>query len=192
MIPRVPALLARTILIALAIVAAPAPSALAQDEAAACAAIAGDTERLACYDAIFRPTGAITPDVAPIIVNSERMIPARPTGRAPATMTVSCGAGGIEVAFGFANQLVSNTGDIAPITFQVDAGGTTVRTLSADADNTALSFGSSSDAVAFLDSLEAGTNLKVRITPVRQRSVTVDFRLMEVAARVGALRETCG
>jgi hypothetical protein len=106
-------------------------------------------------------------------------------------MTVACTAGAMTVSFGFANHLVSNTGDISPVTFQIDQNATAVRTLSADETNTALSFAPGRDTEAFLDSLLGGTNLKVRMTPVRQRSVTVDFRLAEQEAAIVALRESC-
>lgn len=163
--------------------------AFAQASAEACAAIAADTERLACYDAIFRHTPT-APEGA-IVLSSERMIPAQPTGRAPATMTISCEAGAVRVAFAFAGQLVSNTGDIAPVTFQVDQNGTAVRTLAANAENNELSFASPRDAAQFLDSLDGGRNLKVRMTPVRQRSLTVDFRLPAAAGEIEALVAGC-
>lgn len=169
--------------------AAAAP-AVAQATPEQCASIPGDAERLACYDALFRP------DVEPnqggsIVIQSERMIPALPTGRDYATMTVACLDDGIDVSFGFAGQLVSNTGDIAPVTFQLDQGGTTVRTLSADEENKLLRFPTSRDAAAFIDGLAGGRNLKVRMTPVRQRSLTVDFRLPDVADDIAALRASC-
>lgn len=107
-------------------------------------------------------------------------------------MSLSCAEGGITVAFGFAGQFVSNTGDIAPLTYQVDAGGTTARTLRANAENTTLSFATPTDTEAFLESLVGGRNLKVRVTPVRQRSITVDFRLPDIADDIEALRATCG
>lgn len=166
-----------------------APAVAQQDKAEACAAIADDGERLGCYDAIFRHVGDIP--AAEIVIESERLIPARPTGRASATMMVSCAPAGPMVSFAFAGQLVSNTSDIAPVTFQVDANGTTVRTLSANQTNTVLSFDPGVASRTFLDSLAGGANLKVRMTPVRQRSVTVDFRLQEHAEAIGALRESC-
>jgi type VI secretion system protein VasI len=163
--------------------------AAAQPAAEACAAIADDIERLGCYDAIFRNTGNL-PE-GDVVIESERLIPALPTGRAPATMVVSCASGKPVVAFSFAGQLVSNTGDIAPVTFQLDQNGTVVRTLSANDSNTALQFEPGSASEAFLNSLAGGTNLKVRMTPVRQRSLTVDFRLPEHEQAIGALREGC-
>lgn len=188
------ALQTRTILIGLAfgalVALTPTAQAQAPQDPAACAAIAGNTERLACYDAIFRiVTGDI--ELEPVVISSERLIPARPTGREPATLTVSCPAGGLDVSFSFAGQLVSNTGDIAPITLQVDQNATAVRTLRADADNTSLRFSTSADAAAFLDSLAGGTNLKVRVTPVRMRSLTVDFRLLGSVDAIAALRAGC-
>lgn len=172
------------------VVCLPAALAVAQGGVEACVALDEDIERLACYDALFRNTGAL-PEGA-IVLESERLIPASPTGREPATMTLSCEGEAVRVSFGFAGQLVSNTGDIAPLTYQVDAGGTTVRTLRASADNRQLSFSNGTDTANFLDSLVGGTNLKVRMTPVRQRSLTVDFRLPEVAEQIAALRAGCG
>ncbi len=96
------------------------------------------------------------------------------------------------VAFTFAGQLVSATGDIAPVTFQLDAGGTSVRTLAADANNTQLSFAPGRESEAFLDTLAGATNLKVRMTPVRQRSLTMDFRVNGVADQIAAVRASCG
>jgi hypothetical protein len=169
-----------------AVSAAPA---VAQQQAEVCAAIADDGERLGCYDAIFRNVGDIP--AADIVIPSERLIPALPTGRGPATMMISCTEGGPVVSFAFAGQLVSGTSDIAPVTLQVDANGTAVRTLSADDSNTELSFGAGAASRTFLESLAGGSNLKVRMTPVRQRSLTVDFRLQEHAQAIGALRESC-
>jgi hypothetical protein len=166
-----------------------APAVAQQAKAEACAAIADDGERLGCYDAIFRNVGNIP--AADITIESERLIPALPTGRAAATMMVSCAPTGPVVSFAFAGQLVSNTSDIAPVTFQVDSNGTTVRTLNANDTNTVLSFVAGTASRNFLDSLAGGANLKVRMTPVRQRSLTVDFRLQEHAEAIGALRESC-
>ena len=159
-----------------------------------CIGIDEDAARLACYDALFRngdaaPAEAGAPQV--VAIQSERPIPARPSGREPATLTFSCEAGNIQVAFRFAGQLVSNTGDIAPLTYQIDAGGTTVRTLRANADNTELTFSSAADTQNFLDSLAGGSSVRVRVTPVRQRSVNVVFRSDEVAEDLAALLAAC-
>ena len=174
--------------IAAAMAVAPALAQTAAAQAAQCVAIADDAERLACYDALFRADGE---PAEAIVVQSARMIPAQPTGRDFAKMTLACPAEGLDVSFEFAGQLVSNTGDIAAVTFQLDQGGTTVRTMSASEDNRLLRFASARDAGAFVDGLEGATNLKVRMTPVRQRSVTVDFRLPDVAEQIAALRAGC-
>lgn len=162
----------------------------AQESGASCAPIQNDAERLACYDRIFR-SGNPPQGGDAVTIESERLIPALPTGREPAEMTISCDAGVLTVQFRFAGQLVSVTGDIAPVTFQIDQGVTAVRTLSASADNTAVGFWSSGESTAFLSSLAGGTNLKVRMTPVRQRSLTVDFRLAEYGDAIAAVRDAC-
>lgn len=156
-----------------------------------CAAIADDAERLACYNR--RSRGA---DVQPlpsdaIVLESARLIPAVPSGREPATLAIACLEGEAEVRFAFAGHSVSITGDIAPLTMQVDQNATTVRTMEASADNRTLRFASARDTETFLDSLAGGTNLRVRMTPPRQRSLTVDFRLAAALPAIAELRGTC-
>ena len=109
--------------------------ALGQDTGESCAAIGDDAQRLACYDGVFRSEAPATTG-GELVFSSERLIPARPSGREPATISVACVAGVPTVHFGFANQLVSSTGDIAPVTLQVDQGPTLVRTMPSSPDNT--------------------------------------------------------
>lgn len=162
----------------------------AQETGASCAPIANDMERLACYDGLFRTDGP-SPGGGAVTIESERLIPALPTGRKPAEMAVSCDAGVLTVQFRFAGQLISATGDIAPVTFQVDQNATAVRTLNASPDNIAVGFWTTEESSIFLNSLAGGTSLKVRMTPVRQRSLTVDFRLAEHRDTIAALMDSC-
>ena len=188
------AMLLRSVpLIALALVtflAGAGTPALAQQTPQVCARIEDDAERLACYDAIFQVVGDVAGES--ILIESEQLIPASPTGRAPVSMTIACDAGQMRVSLRFAGNTVSNTGAFAPVTFQVDSRGTLVRNLSADASNTELSFAAGRESDEFLDSLVGGNNLRVRMTPVRQRMANVIFRLSERADEIAALRQACG
>lgn len=170
-----------------ALLSAPA---LSQETGASCALIEDGAERLACYDRLFRTDNPPAGD-AMVTIESERLIPALPTGRKPAEMIVSCDSGLLTVQFRFAGQLISATGDIAPITFQVDQNPTSVRTLRASQDNASAGFWTTQESTAFLNSLAGGTNLKVRMTPVRQRSLTVDFRLDKHREEIEAARNAC-
>lgn len=165
------------------------PVALAQEGGLACAPIDDDAARLACYDEIFRSQ---VPAGETVVLESEQLIPARPTGRVHATMTVACDAGALSVSFGFGEQFLSPTGDDAPLTFQVDQSGNTVRNLPVNADNTRVGFFTTRESGAFLDTLQGATNLRVRVTPNRQRTQTVDFRLRDKLDEMDALRGTCG
>lgn len=162
---------------------------LGQETGESCAAIGDDAQRLACYDGIFRRDAPVAP--AGLSYESERLIPARPSGRAPATFAVACVAGQPQVSFGFAGQLMSATGDIAPVTLQIDQRQTQVRTMQSTDGNTRVTFGNSRDTQAFLDSLAGGRSLEVRVTPIGQRSLTVNFRLAEAMAEIVALRDSC-
>jgi hypothetical protein len=178
------------LLIVPAVLAAPLPV-HAQANPAACAAIAADSERLACYDAVFRAPAGDPAALPPVVLSSTQPIPARPTGRKPATMTVACTAGELGVSFAFAGQLLSETSDDAAISFQVRQAGSRARSLPVSADNQSIAFPSSRDADAFLETLEGSDNLIVRITPVRQRSVQVQFNLRASEGEIQALREAC-
>jgi hypothetical protein len=174
-----------------AILSTAAVPSLAQQTGIECAEIAGDAERLACYDNLFRGTVGDASAPEAVTLESERLIPAAPSGREPATLTIACEEGTPRVHFAFAGQSVSLTGDIAPMTMQVDQNATIVRTMAASEDNRSLTFSSARDADTFLDSLAGGTSLRVRVTPVRQRSLTVDFRIGEALPAIAELRENC-
>jgi hypothetical protein len=106
-------------------------------------------------------------------------------------MTISCTGHVLGVSFSFAGQLLSETGDEAAISFQVQQTGSFVRSLPVSDDNTSIGFASARDADAFLETLEGGDSLVVRITPVRQRSVQVEFPLDPYEAPIAALRQAC-
>jgi len=178
-------------LFALAILVMPALPAFAQTvgDPLACSAIASGAERLACYDAIFR--GPAGPPPGALVIESNQPIPARPTGRAPATMTIACTEEGITVDFAFAGQFLSETSDDAALSFQVQQSGNVVRNLPVSEDNMSIGFPAGMQSDSFLELIEGGRNLQVRITPVRQRSVQVIFDLLAHEAEIAAVREAC-
>ena len=160
---------------------------LAQQGGAICAGIANDPERLACYDAIFR--AAPTNPANSVAFNSEQLIPARPSGRQPAVMTVACVSDELSVKFAFAGNTMSAIGNDAGITLQLDLQAARSRTLPTADNNTALII--NRDAAAFLDSLQGATNLTVRVTPVSSRSLSVRFKLAGVDEAVAPVRAAC-
>lgn len=169
----------------------PAPIVLAQDGVAQCIAIAGDAERLACYDGLFRGAGPSGGAIS-VTLESEQLIPARPNGRAPATITVSCEAGVLSVAFAFAGNTMSALGNDAGLTLQYDLQAARSRTLPVNATNTAVLLDNSRDAGTFLDGLAGATNLTARVTPVNSRSLSVRFRVDAFMAEVAPVRAACG
>ena len=158
---------------------------------ASCAAIGDDGERLACYDGVFR-TGSATAPAMSVTLESEQLIPARPTGRAPATITISCEANVLMVAFGFAGNTMSSLGRDTGITLQYDLARARSSTLPVNADNTAILIDNTADARAFIDGLSGATNLTVRVTPASTRSLSVRFRVDAFAQEVAAVSDTCG
>ena len=179
-----------TALIVLPLLLVQAPVAMAQSGGATCAAISADTARLACYDGLFRPHANEAGTVA-VSIESEQLIPARPSGRKPAVMTVACTDGLLSVAFSFAGNTMSALGNDAGITLQLDLQAARSRTLPASADNTALLINTTRDAEAFLDSLSGYTNLTARVTPVSSRSLSVRFRIADIADQIAPVRAAC-
>lgn len=167
------------------------PAVQAQQMGAQCTAIAGDAERLACFDTAF---AAHAPEAggALVVFESEQLIPARPNGRQPATMTVACEAGVLSVAFAFAGNTMSALGNDAGITLQSDLQAARSRTLKVNADNTAIVMDTTRDALAFIQSLAGATNLTVRVTPVSSRSLTVRYRVDGFAEQVAPVLAACG
>lgn len=170
----------------------PAAPVLAQTSGLAqCVAVAGDAERLACYDGLFRNAGPQAAALS-IVLESEQLIPARPSGRAKATITVSCEASTLSIAFAFAGNTLSALGNEAGLTLQNDLQSARSRTLSVNASNTAIVLDNTRDAAAFLDGLEGVTNLTARVTPVNSRSLSVRFRVDAFAGVVAPVRAACG
>ncbi|KFC69565.1 hypothetical protein FF80_01373 [Devosia sp. LC5] len=178
------------VLVLLPLLLATSPQAFAQTGGEQCAAITGDAERLICYDGVFR---APTSDGQSLSVSleSEQLIPARPSGRAPAIMTVSCDAGLLSIAFAFAGNNLSALGNDAGLTLQYDVQAARSRTLPVNADNTAVLINNSRDAMAFLDGLIGTTNLTARVTPVNSRSLSVRFRVDGFIEQVAPVRAAC-
>lgn len=176
----------------LAVLVLPALLALAgpatAQSGAQCAAIDDDAARLVCYDDLFRNVSA--PSDAAVVFESEQLIPARPSGRAPATITVSCQPNGLQVAFGFAGNTLSSLGNDVGMTLQYDL---TRRssTLPVNAENTAVLIDNSRDALAFIDNLAGVTNLTVRVTPASTRTLSVRFRVDQFAQMVAPVVAAC-
>jgi hypothetical protein len=177
------------VLALLPLLSLPVPAAVAQATGAQCTTIADDSERLACFDAAFAAPAATADSV---VFQSEQLIPARPNGRQPATVTVACNAGVLSVAFGFAGNTMSALGNDAGITWQFDLQAARSRTLPVNAGNTAIVLDNSRDALAFIQSVEGATNLTVRVTPVSSRSLTVRYRVEDFGARVAPVLAACG
>ncbi len=164
--------------------------AFSQDSGQACATIADNSQRLICYDQLFR--GLRDPaDAISIVFSSEQLIPARPNGRGLATMTVSCEAGTLSVAFAFAGHKLSATGRDSGITLQSDLQTARTLILPVAADNLSLVMDTTATAAAFLDTLEGTTNLLVRTTPFSYRSLSVRFRVDGAEAAVAPIRSAC-
>jgi hypothetical protein len=157
---------------------------------AQCAAIGTDGERLACYDAIFRNGGAAA-DALSVTFESEQLIPARPSGRQPATMTIACEAGKLSASFAYAGNAMSALGRDAGITLQVDLQSPRSRTLLVNQSNTALLIDNTADTLAFIDMLAGATNLTTRVTPVNSRSLSVRFNLAGVLEQIEPVRAAC-
>lgn len=179
------------VLTLLPLLALPVPPAWAQVGVRNCITLQDPTERLACYDALFINTG---PDNAAlsVTIQSEQLIPARPSGRQPATMTISCAADVLTIAFAFAGNTMSALGRDAGLTLQNDLQPARSRTLPVNETNTAILLNTTREAIDLLDGLAGTNNLTARVTPVNSRSLSVRFRVDDIMSEVAPVRAACG
>ncbi|WP_332717060.1 type VI secretion system-associated protein TagO [Pelagibacterium mangrovi] len=191
--------------------------AMAQPSPERCAAIGPATERLQCYDSLFRSdqfTGgdpetempaqgmwASGVEVSQIegtelpfaAIQSEQLIPALPRGRAPARLTILCQDGVPAVQFAFAGQFMGTpTSQSGTITLQYDRQPPRSQSLELSPDRTALGFYEESDARTVIEQLLQTERLYVRATPQAQRSVTVSFLMEGIEAAIEPVRASCG
>ncbi len=166
------------------------PIPAAAQSGAQCAAIAEDGERLACYDGVFRSEAGRDAGTS-VTLQSEQLIPARPSGREPATITISCEADGLQVAFRFAGNTMSIAGNDTGLTLQYDLQRARSSTLPVDDDNTAVLINNPREAAAFVDGLQGATNLTVRVTPASTRSLNVRFNVSNFDQEVAPVVSAC-
>lgn len=182
-----------------------------------CALIGPATERLACYDSLFRSgqfTGEAQDEPAPEMgmwasgvevsqiegterpfaaLQSDQLIPALPRGRAPARLTILCVDGQTQVQFAFAGQaLGTENSNSGILTIQFDRLPGRSQSLQLSADRTSLSFFSNEDAMAFINQLRQTERLIVRAQPQGQRSATVSFQIEGIEEALQPVREACG
>lgn len=189
---------------------------LAQTSPEDCAAIGPATERLDCYDSLFRAdvfTGESEDETTPeqgmwasgvevsqiegtelpfAAVQSEQLIPAFPSGRSPARLTILCRDGETAVQFSFAGHAMASPNSTAgSITLQYDRQPPRSQSLPLNGDRTAIGFYSDAEAREIIARLLQTNRLYVRATPLAQRSVTVSFLMEGIEAALEPVREAC-
>ncbi|SDG37536.1 type VI secretion system-associated protein TagO [Pelagibacterium luteolum] len=200
------------------VMALPMPVSMAQAPSAErCAAIGPASERLQCYDSIFRSgqfTGESAGGQAPeqglwtsgveisqiegtelpfATVQSEQLIPALSGGRAPARLTILCVDGETAIQFGFAGSPMGTpTSNSGPLTLQYDRQPPRSQSADLSPDRVAIGFFETDEARPIIDQLLQTQRLFVRATPPSQRSVTVSFQMEGIEAALEPVREACG
>lgn len=182
-----------------------------------CAAIGPASERLDCYDSLFRPgrfagnagdeenpemglwasgveVSQIEGTEVPFAsLESEQLIPAQPRGRAPARLTVLCEDEQTAVQFNFAGQFMgTRTSNSGLLTLQFDRQPPRSQSLDLSVDRTALGFFSEGDARTFIERLLVTNRLIVRAQPQDERSVTVSFQIEGIQDALVPVRQACG
>lgn len=177
------------------VLALPMPATLAQmPSSERCAAIGPASERLQCYDSIFRSgqfTGENADDgSAPdqglwtsgveisqiegtelpfATLQSEQLIPALSGGRAPARLTILCAEGETILQFGFAGSAMGTpTSNSGTITLQYDRQPPRSQSVDLSPDRMAIGFFETGDARPVIDQLLQSQRLFVRATPQSQ------------------------
>lgn len=180
-----------------------------------CALIGPATERLNCYDSLFRSsdlageasgtssTGMWSSGVevsqiegterAFAMLQSEQLIPALPRGREPARLTIMCVNEETVAQFSFAGYpLGTATSNSGTITLQYDRQPSRSQSLPLSNDRMALGFFTERDALPFIEVLRETERLYVRAQPQGSRSVTVSFLTEGMEEALQPVREACG
>ncbi len=194
----------------------PAGPAFAQTSPERCAQIGPATERLECYDSLFRSdqfTGPGDENDAPeqglwasgvevsqiegteipfAALESEQLIPAMPRGRAAARLTILCIDDQPVVEFSFAGQSMGTpTSHSGTITLQFDRQPPRSQSLELSDDRLSLGFYDNDDAGDFIDRLLLTNRLYVRAAPLGQRSVTISFLMNGIESALEPVRQAC-
>jgi type VI secretion system protein VasI len=190
---------------------------LAQTAPERCAAIGPASERLACYDSIFR-SGQFTgeddegadadaglwtsgievsqiegTEVPFATLESEQLIPALAGGRAPARLTILCLDGETALQFSFAGSAMGTpTSSSGTITLQYDRQPPRTQSVDLSPDRLAIGFFETEAALPVIGQLQQTQRLLVRATPQSQRSVTVSFQLEGIETALQPVRAACG
>lgn len=192
------------------------PPVFAQPSPERCAAIGPATERLECYDSIFRSdqfTGVSDEETSPEMgmwasgievsqiegtevpfaaIQSEQLIPALPRGRAPARLSILCVDEQTQVQFTFAgNSMGTPNSNSGLMTFQFDRQPPRSQSLDLSADRTAIGFFESAEARDFIDRLLVTERLIIRAQPQGQRSVTISFQIDGIQQALEPVRQAC-
>lgn len=181
-----------------------------------CAMIGPATERLVCYDGLYRNYDLASGSVADqdevgfwasgievsqisgtevpfATLQSEQLIPALPRGRAPARLAITCVDGKTSVQMMFAGQAMGTANsNSAPITIQFDRQPGRSRSLLLSSDRNALVFYDNEAAIEFIGQLQEAEKLFIRVQPQQQRSLTVSFNLQGLDEALMPVREVCG
>jgi type VI secretion system protein VasI len=162
----------------------------AQAVGADCVALPTDAERLACFEQLYAQSESPA-TIEPLVVQSEHPIPAAPSGRENATMTIACETDLLTVRFRFAGQVLTPNGSRTGIGLQRDLRADQIVSLPPSSDGEELLI-TGPDAGTFLRSLQGVTMLTVRVTPFSYRPLLVRFRVADLQAQFTPLIDTCG
>lgn len=188
---------------------APLPAAA---DPAACARIAEDAARLACYDAAFPPRAAqpasgsrsqwqSTAAASLLPGHSNRVVARESTddircrwiNPRPVKLVIQCKDNVTSVAFETGCYMTSSQyRSYGHVTYQLDDQPPRVADMVAGTDSRSLGFWSGDAAIPFLRELVGKARLAVKMTPYAEDPVSASFDLGGMAEAIAPVREECG
>ena len=172
-----------------------------------CGKIQNISERLACYDMLYKPSvdaskkgnWVLTQEVSKIddsinvfvMILSENDVIKRFGGSAPVTFLMRCMENTTSIYFSMDNFL-SDIQSYGVITIRLDDQRAFDKRFVASTDNSALGLWRGGAAIPFLKQLKGKKRLIARITPFNESSVTAEFNIDGIDEYIDAIGKQCG
>lgn len=185
-----------------------AEPARAEDDPLACATIADDTARLACYDRIYRSTVSgiastgqwhVSKEVSKIddSVNVFMHVSAKETvkdrfGAADyPTLWIVCRENSTDIYINFAGNFMADSGGYGRVISRVDKEKAVTKSWRESTDNSALGLWGGGSAIPFAKSLFGHDTLLIQATPFNDNALTIEFPITGLDEAIKPLREAC-
>jgi type VI secretion system protein VasI len=199
------------LLVVLCVLLIAAPAVAANDNGTACAKIASDDARLACYDMIFKKSVETSTsadaasawtarvetskidDTKNVFVNANSLETSpNPYGQPTKSwMMITCRENTTSLYINFAGHFMSDLQGKGTVTYRIDKNPAARQSFTESNDHSVLGLWNGGAAIPFIKRLFGANSLLVRATPFSDSAVTAEFSLVGLENALKPLRDAC-